>query len=859
MDIRFRQWTGGLALLSLAFAADAATIQRSLQDKLALARPTDTFQVVVTFKGRSPPTQAQLDRLHQIGVHGYHFERLPMAGVVATPAQVAKIARMTSVLSIWNNDPRPLANAEARAISSVDFLQSDPALRNVRGLPFTGRGVGVLVNDSGIDGTHADLSYPDHVVQNVLGHTNLAAQNDIVGIFAPEAAILPVSYTQNVPNSDVLGSHGTHVAGIVGASGAMSNGKYRGVAPGANLVGYGSGVAISVLDAMGGYDYALSHQYQYNIRVINNSFGCGVGCSDEPFDPTSPDAIATKMLADNDIIPVFAAGNDGPSGTTILDGYKKAPWVMVIAAGTKDGRLTDFSSRGTKNYQPQTFTMDGETFQSVDQPLVTAPGNSIISTRAKSADGVGPVYGGGIVFDTLALLDETIEPQYAPFYTHDSGTSMASPHVAGIVALMMEANPKLHWRDVRRILAATATAMPGLADWEAGAGYVNAHAAVAMALKMRTDYAAVNKILRPYISKPLATPDSGGDTTTLNFTLHYDPGGDNGSATFDVPEGITTITAIADSSKVDGFVGADLYEPDGTAHYAGCVTDCVTATEYPNTVAAKAGTWTVKISGAIVGGPEGGEPADVPVTVKLDGAGGGSGGEPGFSGLSDITGHAQQAFILAAIGNRLMDTYNPTRFYPDLGLRRIDLAKYLAMSPGLRLELPLDRQPRFTDLSATLERWADVATAPGAFLKSKDFSAAPALVVPAGGPFTPGAPVSRSQLAYSLVQALGLGAAAAQHTGAVYAHGEDGDVEVADVGGLDDLTRGYIQQAINLQLLTPELVTTPTPLALVHPARRVTRGDYAAAAVHASAAYGALAPPDYIDEAVIDTVTRKLP
>lgn len=57
----------------------------------------------------------------------------------------------------------------------------------------------------------------------------------------------------NVENTDATGGHGTHVAGIAGGTGALSNGKYEGVAPGAPLVGYGSGAALFILDALGGF------------------------------------------------------------------------------------------------------------------------------------------------------------------------------------------------------------------------------------------------------------------------------------------------------------------------------------------------------------------------------------------------------------------------------------------------------------------------------------------------------------------------------------------------------------------------------------------------------------------------------
>jgi len=99
----------------------------------------------------------------------------------------------------------------------------------------------------------------------------------------------------------------------------------------------------------------------------------------------------------------------------------------------------------------------------------------------------------GAIFDPVGEL--LVPPEYLPFYTSLSGTSMACPHVAGIVALMLEANPQLNVYDIREILQDTATEMTGLSH-EIGAGHVNAYASVAAALSLDPT---------PYLHEPFGT------------------------------------------------------------------------------------------------------------------------------------------------------------------------------------------------------------------------------------------------------------------------------------------------------------------------------------------------------------------
>ncbi|MBD0328929.1 MAG: S8 family serine peptidase [Thermoleophilia bacterium] len=431
----------------------------------ALESATDV-EAVVTFAHEGAPTAADVALLRHVGItQGFTFRALPIAGVVATAEQVEALATRPEVLSLYLNSELQYDLHESTALIGVDRLRADGKLtRKNGGSPVDGTGATVLVNDSGVDGTHHDHRYPDHLVQNVEAAANPRAWS----------SLLPVVYVEDVPNTDATGGHGTHVAGIVGATGARSAGKYEGVAPGADLIGYGSGAGLLLLDVLGGFDYAIANRDRYGIDVITNSWGStGDRCT--PVDPEDPVTYATYLTYKAGIAVVFSAGNSGPNPCTITGNYKKAPWVISVAAGDKQRNLAGFSSRGSAG-GGGSFTIDGQTWTWEDRPTLTAPGVLIVSTRTASPIGVVGTD------DDLTHVD----PAYLPYYTTLSGTSMAAPHVAGTVALMLDANPALTPLQVKNILQQTATPLPSYATWQVGAGYLDAYAAVGQAFKTKT-------------------------------------------------------------------------------------------------------------------------------------------------------------------------------------------------------------------------------------------------------------------------------------------------------------------------------------------------------------------------------------
>ena len=212
-------------------------------------------------------------------------------------------------------------------LTGVDDVRADAKLTKRNGnLPVAGNGVTVLVNDSGVDGGHPDHRFGPHLVQNVEAATNLRALRAGAGHLCRERR----EHRRDRRPRHPCRRHRRR-------DGTRSNGKYEGVAPGAKLVGYGSGAGLAILDVIGGFDYAIVNKDRYGIDVITNSWG-DTDDSCTPVDPTHPVTRATYDTFKAGIVVVFSAGNSGPDPCTISGNYKKAPWVITVAAGDKARR-----------------------------------------------------------------------------------------------------------------------------------------------------------------------------------------------------------------------------------------------------------------------------------------------------------------------------------------------------------------------------------------------------------------------------------------------------------------------------------------------------------------------------------------
>ena len=120
-----------------------------------------------------------------------------------------------------------------------------------------------------------------------------------------------------------------------------------------------------------------------------------------------------------------------------------------------------------------------------------------------------------------------------PFYTQISGTSMATPFIAGTIALMLDADPTLNPDEIKQIIQETASRMPGYEDYEVGAGYVNAYAAVDKVFNRSKNYRSFQNVSFNAVfgeERPAAqnfhidfNPANSGPTSTNAKTFTVEP------------------------------------------------------------------------------------------------------------------------------------------------------------------------------------------------------------------------------------------------------------------------------------------------------------------------------------------------
>jgi subtilisin family serine protease len=309
--------------------------------------------------------------------------------------------------------------------------------------------------------------------------------------------------------------HGTHVASIVAGTGAEAAGARKGVAFGASLLNgkvlddFGFGTDSGIIAGM---EWAAKQK----ARVVNMSLG---GFPTDGSDPMSQ--AITRLTARYRTLFVVAAGNSGPGRQTV-ENPGVATAALTVGAVDATDELADFSGRGPRFGD---YAM---------KPDITAPGVDIIAARAAGTDLGDPVN---------------------QWYTRLTGTSMATPHVAGAAAIMAQRWPSWTPARIKAVLMGTADPNPDLGVYEQGGGRLDIGHAIDQRLIARranvdfgyfrypqTDVEPVTKAV------PLLNLGSSAATVDLRVELETEDGDPAPAGTVSITPSQLTIAPGAEAS-----------------------------------------------------------------------------------------------------------------------------------------------------------------------------------------------------------------------------------------------------------------------------------------------------------------------
>lgn len=275
--------------------------------------------------------------------------------------------------------------------------------------------------------------------------------------------------------------HGTHVASTIAGRGTASGGKYTGVAKGADLLigKVCDGGWCSFDDILAGMQWAADS----GARVVNLSLGAG------PTDGTDPlSQEVNRITAASGALFVIAAGNDGPSGKVSTPATADA--ALAVASVTKQDALSEFSSVGPRFGD---YAM---------KPDVAAPGSDIVAARAAGT-----------------LEEQAVDEHYAKI----SGTSMATPHVAGAAAILAGQHPD--WKAGQLKAALMASAHPIQAtSFQQGAGRIDLGRAIKQQVTASPSGLSFGQYAWPHENaeprtKEVTLHNSGTTAVTLNLSI----------------------------------------------------------------------------------------------------------------------------------------------------------------------------------------------------------------------------------------------------------------------------------------------------------------------------------------------------
>ncbi|TKJ22827.1 S8 family serine peptidase [Blastococcus sp. CCUG 61487] len=388
------------------------------------------------------------------------FERIGVVVASGTADQIEAARTQPGVTYLEGNTP--IEFAQETSNTATRGAEAVATLTGANGEALDGSGVSVAVIDSGIDPNHPYFRNPDGSSAVVANLKSVC----LVEVTTTTDCVVPVPAFVDTDTLSV-GGHGTHVSGIVGGrpTTLSDGGSFQGAAPGASLVSISTGAVLLIVGADSALNWVLeNHEAPCGegvpadvcppIKVTNNSYGPSGGGE---FDPNSATVKLQRALAAEGVVTVWAAGNDGGDGSTSLTnppGQDPTGGILSVASyfdqdtGTRDGVVSEYSSRGAQG-DPSTW------------PDLSAPGENITSACRPYL----PICATGLDFrNGPGLLD------LGTFNTI-SGTSMAAPHVAGIVAQLFQADPTATPAEIEAALKSTTHKYTDGAPYTTAGGY----------------------------------------------------------------------------------------------------------------------------------------------------------------------------------------------------------------------------------------------------------------------------------------------------------------------------------------------------------------------------------------------------
>lgn len=489
---------------------DRDRIFDELDDLIDIAPDVAIFPVIVVFNER--PSESGLDEVRgDIG-------DFSMKSNKENPLDLE--GKMWNVIPAFSADLSKAQILDLAARPDVKHIELDGLVRAFLNTATVETGVDKAVTDFGVNGdrTGAVKTYnKDDIVICVVdtgiynGHYDLN-QGQVIGW---------KDYVGGSVNPKDDNGHGTHVASIAAGQGD-ANAIYRGVAYGAALVGVkvldadGAGFETDIVD---GINFCNDNKATHGIEIMTLSLGGGTCTSG---DDAMSDAVNSAW--NNGLVVTVAAGNDGPAYCTVASPGSAANVITVGAmSDPKNAGCTGYKAGGwyLGDYSSRGKTGDGRM-----KPDLVAPGTCITAAWRTSAT----------AYATL------------------SGTSMATPFVAGVAALMLDADPDLTPADIKSKLVATTddygpnNQVDDPQSYDYGAGNLDAHTAVESACGCGA-YARPSLPTHYHRGEDLANNAGAKDKYTLHVT------------TTNWRIGLTLIIPSAGANKD---FDLRLYKPDGT-------------------------------------------------------------------------------------------------------------------------------------------------------------------------------------------------------------------------------------------------------------------------------------------------------